>query len=233
MRIRTALPRITKPINALVRVVLITLALASSAQLLAIEEPAHTVVEKEGNIEVRLYAPTLVAEVVVSGDMRRAGRKGFRSLADFIFGNNKPAEKIEMTAPVSRSKAPPKVKVKTTKIDMTTPVTRTENGDDSWVVRFVMPEKWTKDTLPQPVNPEVQIKEVPQQLMATIRFSGSGGVKSHAKHQAELEKWLTNSEYQISGEPSYAGYDAPWVLPIMRRNEVMIPVTETSTIKKP
>lgn len=37
---------------------------------------------------------------------------------------------------------------------------------------FVMPSKYTKDTLPQPNNPDVQIVEVPSHLAATLTFRG-------------------------------------------------------------
>ena len=85
----------------------------------AVDEPAHTVILKEDDFEVRQYEPTIVAEVIVTGNMNRAGNSGFRPLADYIFGNNQPARKIEMTAPVTRKES--------TKIEMTAPVTRVEN----------------------------------------------------------------------------------------------------------
>ncbi len=185
---------------------------------LAVDEPPYELVLQDDDYELRQYQSTLVAEVTVSGDMRRAGSNGFRPLADFIFGNNKPAEKIEMTAPVTRKK--------TTKIEMTAPVTRVENEDKSWTVAFVMPEKWTKENLPQPNNPDITIREVPAELIATIKFSGRGSEASHIKKQVLLEQWITQQGYEMAGEPRYAGYDAPWVLWPFRRNEVMIPVVK-------
>jgi hypothetical protein len=191
----------------------------------AVDEPPHKVVLKEGGFEIRQYESMLVAEVIVSGDMRKAGSKGFRPLADFIFGNNKPAEKIAMTAPVTRTAASKK---KSTKIEMTAPVTRVENEDKSWTVAFVMPQKWTKENLPQPNNKDVIIRQVSSELMATIKFSGRGSEASHQKNQKKLEKWLAEKGYVITGEPRYAGYDAPWVPWPLRRNEVMIPVAKDS-----
>lgn len=184
----------------------------------AVDEPAHTVLLKESDFELRQYQPTLVAEVIVTGDMRGAGSKGFRPLADYIFGNNQPAEKIEMTAPVTRTRS--------TKIEMTAPVTRVENQDKSWTVTFVMPEKWTMATLPKPNNPDVSIREVPGELLATIEFSGRGNEATHKKKQKKLEQWISEQGYIPIAEPRYAGYDAPWVPWPLRRNEVMIPVAE-------
>ena len=83
----------------------------------ATEEPPHTVIIDDGKFQIRSYEPAIVAEVDVTGDMRRAGNSGFRPLADFIFGNNIARADIEMTAPVTRQAA-------SEKIEMTAPVTR-------------------------------------------------------------------------------------------------------------
>ena len=79
-----------------------------------VEQPKYRVVESESNIEVRDYAPIIVAETEVSGERREAIRKGFRIIADYIFGNNTAAKKVPMTAPV--------VQQGSEKIAMTEPV---------------------------------------------------------------------------------------------------------------
>ena len=75
-----------------------------------VETPPYKVVHKEKDYEVRTYAPQIVAEVTMDGKYRDAMSGGFRTLADFIFGNNKdrgagrtPRE-IAMTAPVLERK---------------------------------------------------------------------------------------------------------------------------------
>jgi len=182
----------------------------------ATEEPAHAVLLQSGAYEIRQYEPMIVAEVEITGDMRRAGNSGFRPLADFIFGNNTSRSKIDMTAPVTR--------VKSEKIEMTAPVTRSLSGDDVWTVSFVMPSKWTMDTLPVPNNQDVSIKEVPGEMMATVRFSGIGRERVFEQKQTALQDWLAEQGYEMIGAPRYAGYDAPYVPGPLRRNEVMIPV---------
>ena len=192
----------------------ITLGFAMSAT--ATEEPPHQTLVKEGKFELRQYEPTIVAEVEITGDMRRAGNSGFRPLADFIFGNNTTRAKIDMTAPVTR--------VKSEKIAMTAPVTRTMTDSDAWTVAFVMPSDWTMETLPVPNNPDVSIREVPGELMATVKFSGIGREQTFETKQVALESWIADQGLEIIGAPRYAGYDAPWVPGPFRRNEVMIPV---------
>ena len=191
---------------------------ASPITASATEEPAHETLVKDGKYEIRQYEPTIVAEVEISGDMRRAGNSGFRPLADYIFGNNTARSKIDMTAPVTRARSE--------KIAMTAPVTRTME-DDAWTVAFVMPSDWTMDTLPAPNNPDVSLREVPGEMIATVKFSGIGRERVFNQKEAALRAWLSEQGYQASGLARYAGYDAPWVPGPFRRNEVMIPVAMT------
>ena len=181
----------------------------------ATEEPAHETLVKDGKYEIRQYEPTIVAEVEISGDMRRAGNSGFRPLADYIFGNNTARSEIAMTAPVTR--------VKSEKIAMTAPVTRTMD-DDTWTVAFVMPSEWTMETLPVPNNSDVTLREVPGELMATVKFAGVGRERIFIQKEEALQTWLSEQGYEVIGAARYAGYDAPWVPGPFRRNEVMIPV---------
>lgn len=194
------------------------LVLATPMTVSATEEPAHETLVKDGKYEIRQYEPTIVAEVEITGDMRRAGNSGFRPLADYIFGNNTARSEIAMTAPVTR--------VKSEKIAMTAPVTRTMD-DDRWTVAFVMPSEWTMETLPVPNNPEVSLREVPGELMATVKFAGVGRERMFSQKEVALQDWLAEQGYEAVGAPRYAGYDAPWVPGPFRRNEVMIPVAPT------
>ena len=56
----------------------------------AAEEPNHDVLRKlENNVELRQYAPYVVAEVLVEGSADTAGNDAFPILAGYIFGKNK------------------------------------------------------------------------------------------------------------------------------------------------
>jgi effector-binding domain-containing protein len=90
-----------------------------------------------------------------------------------------------------------------------------------------MPAEWTMETLPEPNNADVTLREVPGEMIAAIRFSGTGHESVHMKKQDELESWLDENGYVATGPARYAGYDAPWVPAPLKRNEVMIPVKPT------
>jgi hypothetical protein len=187
---------------------------------MAIEEPKFMLLEKDQAFELRSYEPKLIAEVEVDGDMRDASSKGFRLIADFIFGNNtsqagKP-EKISMTAPVS-------VEPRAEKISMTAPV-GVQQANNGWKVYFVMPSQYNLDTLPRPNNPLVIIKQVPSQKFAVIRFSGLVDEEKMAKKVAELKQWAENKKLRMLGSPELARYNPPWTLPFLRRNEVLVAV---------
>jgi hypothetical protein len=66
------------------------------------EQPKYTVVSVKNNIEVRDYAPMIVAEVEATGERGEAITQGFSILTDYIFGNNKSSSKVAMTAPVTQ-----------------------------------------------------------------------------------------------------------------------------------
>ena len=193
---------------------------------MAIEEPKYTVIEASEKFELRAYNPMIVAEARVGGDMDDAGTAGFKVIANYIFGNNTSSEspsdtanesaknKIKMTAPVS-------MKLESEQINMTAPVSmQAKNGQ--WLVHFVMPEKYTLSTLPTPNNPAVIIREVPARNYAAIRFSGFAGPIKVDRKIAELMAWLKDKGITPTSEPEMARYDAPWVLPFLRRNEIMV-----------
>lgn len=179
------------------------------------EEPRFTVIDKIGVIEVRQYGSRLAADVVVQGDEERARSDGFRLLADYIFGNNTSRTKIAMTAPVAQERSE--------KIAMTAPVSQMREGE-GWRVRFFMPAKYTRETLPQPNNPAVQIVEVPGETMAVLRFSNSRSAEAIAEQTSILLRGIENSRWAVAGAPVTWLYDPPWTLPFFRRNEVAVPV---------
>ena len=180
-----------------------------------VEQAGYTVIETHGAIEIRDYAPMIVAQTEVSGARDEAISKGFRTIADYIFGNNTAQQKVAMTAPV--------IQQPSEKIAMTAPVIQQGEGDQ-WQVRFVMPSEYRMDTLPTPKNNAVDIKEIPGKRFVVIRFSGMADEEMLAEQTTALNGFLKEKGLEPLSPPAYAFFNPPWTLPPLRRNEVMVEV---------
>ncbi len=182
----------------------------------AVQEPRYVVLQHNEVYEVRRYESYLVAEVIVPGPADDAGNQGFRILGDYIFGKNKGERKIAMTAPVSQTPVP-------TKIDMTAPVTQAA-VDGGFLVQFVMPQGSTLATIPEPLDPRVQFREISGQTVAVIQYSGGWSGRNYEQHLLKLRKALADANIEPRGEPVFSRYNAPYVLPFLRRNEIWLNV---------
>jgi effector-binding domain-containing protein len=182
-----------------------------------VEQAKYEVVESKGEIEIRDYAPMVVAETQVSGERNEAINKGFRIIADYIFGNNAPKQNVAMTAPVIQQPAE--------KIAMTAPVTQ-EAADGKWKVRFVMPSSYTMETLPKPNNEAVKLEKIDGKRFAVIRFSGIASEENLKEHTDELNAFIEDKKLSPLSQATYAFFNPPWTLPFLRRNEVMMEVAK-------
>ena len=196
---------------------------------MAIEEPRFDVIVSQPPFELRHYAPTLIAQTLVDGDMDTASRQGFRLIANYIFGNNiavgsDQAAKIAMTTPVT-------VEPQSSKIAMTAPVTiEPQSGDTrvrgalQWRIHFVMPSQYTLATIPKPNNNAVTLHELPRKYMAVYRYSGFNTQARVQEKTEEALAWVKQQSLKVVGTPQLSRYDPPWTLPMFRRNEIMVEV---------
>ncbi len=198
---------------AVILAVLVIAATAAGPIMSRVEQPDYKIAMAEGAIEIRSYGPMIAAEAEVKGERKAAISEGFRLIAAYIFGANRPNAKIAMTAPVQQQS--------TQKIAMTAPVTQQTTGD-SWTVRFIMPSSWTLETLPAPNDPRVTLKPMPAKRMLAIRFSGSASDSLIQTKTDELRRYAADKKLATTGEPLLAFYNPPWTLPFFRRNEVML-----------
>ena len=183
---------------------------------MAVEEAKYTVLEKQDKLEVREYAPSIVAEVLVEGDFENASSAAFRTLFKYISGKNTGRSKIAMTAPVSQKPAPEK-------IAMTSPVGQRKSGQ-GWAVSFMMPASYTMETIPVPDDPSVVLREVPAYRAAAIRYSGTWSEKGYRRQLTQLRQWMETQHLDPAGEPVWARYNAPFTPWFMRRNEILIAI---------
>ena len=186
---------------------LVVVAIAQAGPFVSkVEQADYTVERSDGRFEIRSYPAMIVAQVNTRGERKPAIGEGFRMIAGYIFGGNHPHQKVAMTAPVLQQRDGP-------------------DADDSWTVRFVMPRKWTLSTLPKPDDPRVTLVSQPAATFAVIRFAGLAGDKTVAEKTRALNAFITRQRLRPSGLPILAFFDPPWILPFLRRNEIMIAVS--------
>lgn len=240
LRRRVALGR-PPSVLALAAVTLCGLLTSSSA--MAIEEPAFERTIVDGANEVRRYAPMIVAETWVDGDLSDGSNDGFRVIARYIFGANRSrtgegSERIAMTAPVTMEARSERIAM-TAPVTMELPVARSGGaqgkvgapapapaaaGEGRWRMHFVMPSKYTMATLPEPIDLRVVLREVPAQQFAARTFSGFVTDARVASETEALRTWISARGLQAAGSAQLARYNPPWSIPFLRRNEILIPL---------
>ena len=181
-----------------------------------VETVEYEVLEKQGRIEIRQYPSYLIAETVVDADFKEAGNRAFGRLFNYISGHNRKQESIAMTVPVTQTET-------SEKIPMTVPVSMQET-EGLYAVSFLMPAKYTMETIPEPLDEKVVIREVPAQKVAAIRYSGTWTQERYETRKATLESFMETKGLMPVGEPVFARYNPPIQIWFLRRNEVLIPV---------
>lgn len=166
-----------------------------------LDQPVYGVEMRDGPFELRSYAPMVVAATRQPGQRREALEGGFRTLATYIFAEDRGGEKLAMTTPVLQGP--------------------TKGG--GWSVAFVMPPGRAPEDLPVPAS-DLELREMPAREVAAIRFSGRWSDARLARKAADLSAWLDARGLVPTGPAEYAFYHPPFMPFFLRRNEVLIPV---------
>ena len=201
--------------NKLLSIILLLPSLA-----FGLEEPKYEMIGEYDDIEYREYADYIVVETLVEGDHSRdeASNIGFRRLFNYITGENDGGTEISMTAPVQVAEP------QGAEIAMTAPV-QSLNTEQGWTISFVVPGKYTWDTVPQPTNPDVYLRQAsPGKITAVIRFSGRWTEKNALKARNELYEKLEEVNVSPVSKPIIAAYNSPFSIPWFRRNEILVEV---------
>ena len=184
--------------------------LACSGIAQGIESLAFEVLETHDDIEIRQYAPHLLATVRVEGKFDEAGSQAFRPLFNYISGDNRSDEKIAMTAPVLQ---------------------QPDEGQGTWLISFVMPSSFDKDSLPVPSSEVVRVSEQPTLRMAALEYRGGWSQSRYSEHELELRSALGAMSLTACGDPRWARHDPPFMPWFMRKNEILVPLCEPATAR--
>lgn len=169
------------------------------------EQQPYEVLAKHPGFELRRYPDHHVAETVVAGSFEAAGNSAFRSLFRYITGRNRSGTTIAMTAPVVQEGA--------------------EAGDE-FVISFVMPQQYADQPPPSPSDPRVRVRQVPGHVAAAARFSGRWTRRSYERHADRLLHDVAAAGLTVDGPVRFARFNPPWTPWLLRRNEVLVRVSE-------
>jgi DNA gyrase inhibitor GyrI len=182
--------------------------------------PTYEVIEKKPEYEIRRYSSYIVAETRQLGSQSESLSRGFNELFRYISGDNIARSKISMTAPVLKN-----TEANGQKIPMTAPVI-SEGEKDSSIIAFVMPPGFTLENLPQPNSKNVTLRVVPPRMVAAITFSGYATEERTRKNAEKLLSALKRDGRYVTAATQIALYNPPWTPPFMRRNEVLVEISQ-------
>jgi hypothetical protein len=86
---------------------------------------------------------------------------------------------------------------------------------------FLVPEKFTRENLPKPLNTKIKFIEMPEKKMAAITFSGWASDDKIEKYRLLLMNLLDKNGIKYSNKFSVLGYNPPYEV-LFRRNEIIV-----------
>lgn len=171
------------------------------------EQPRYAVVEQlDRGVEIRAYDGRVAVETDAKG--QRDG-EAFGRLFRYITGANTADIHIAMGAPVEAGGR---------LIAMTVPVEQGARG----TLRFYLPRKIAVAGAPEPTEAGVRLVRIHPERVAVLRFSGSASPEAREEHVRVLERVLQAAGRKPSEAPFFMGYDPPFSVPFLRRNEVAV-----------
>ncbi|MBH89594.1 MAG: heme-binding protein [Magnetovibrio sp.] len=191
-------------INKLVILAFLALSACSVLGDVSVKVAPYKVISKDGVFEIRQYADlTLVSTAAPDGANKAT--VPFYKLFGYISGKNN----------------------KTQKIDMTAPVLMEQINRNTEYMSFVLPADITLAEAPIPNDPTVKLEHISNYNVAVISFSGPFTQDTISHNHNLLQKWIAENNLTIVGTVHAAGYNPPFTLPFLRRNEIIIAIEKT------
>lgn len=170
------------------------------------ESAEYEVIESDGSIEIRRYPDLML--VATNAEMDAQGRDGsFMRLFRYISGANESEQKIAMTTPVFMEG---------------------EIGQSDVSMGFVVPKDVASGEIPAPSGQGVEVRKREGGRFAVIRFAGQLDSQIAEAQEAKLRQWMDSRGLVGASNAEAAGYDPPFTPGLLRRNEVLIRIVDTS-----
>ena len=165
------------------------------------ETPEYEVLLKDDVYEKRLYKDFYIVEYENPNDPDV--NNGFGTLFNYIGKSNDQEEKISMTIPVIK-----------------------EVTSQGMKMAFVVPQSnW--HNIPQPKDKRLKISKFDHGLFASVTYSGSSNPSREQVQIQNLEAWLVKNNFIRLSNYMIAIYNGPYILPMFRRNEILVRVSDT------
>lgn len=172
---------------------------------MALETPQYKVVSEYDDFEIRHYSEMIIATTSVRSDYKGATSSGFSRIANYIFGGNDKEMKIAMTAPVIAD-CPSDNRV-------------------SYNISFVMPIEYSLKDLPKSNTENVSIQKESLGEVAVLSFGGWATESRCKSFQKKFATLLQQNNIKTSGGFMVAQFNAPYVISMFRKNELMVRVS--------
>ena len=181
------------------------------------EEALFATLFSNGDYQIRLYEPLVIAQVASEGGYLQATRSGYQRLTSYVSGNNLAEQTISANPPqlVTGGIKP--------KVELTLPYYE-ENLDGVWLTSVAMPEQYTLATLPKPADELITFETLPRMRTAVITFSGYRSERLITNKANQLTQWIKQENLTPTSPPRSVIFDSPLTVPGLRRHEIHINV---------
>tara|TARA_B100000945_G_C20346106_1_gene579857 strand:+ start:236 stop:820 length:585 start_codon:yes stop_codon:yes gene_type:complete len=167
-----------------------------------IYQPKYKTISKHKSIEIREYEKLKVITTTETLPYQQATNAGFRTLANYIFGNNQNNLSIPMTAPV---------------------ITTFPN-ENSVDIAFIISNDYSINKLPAPISNNINFQELELGKVAVIKFGLWATSNKIQNMKEKLEHYLNKNSIQYSSKFFVAQYNSPWIIPPFRKNELIVSI---------
>jgi hypothetical protein len=175
--------------------------MVSSIPLQIAENYHYEVMEKYDEFEIRAYEAASFCSITIGkASTFEDSQKSFRSIAQYLLGDNRSNQRIGMTKPVQLGMG------------------------DSIEVALKVPNHMQLQQMPKAENPCIQCFHEQERIMAVIRFNGWMSQRKFEKYASRLKEQLDKHNIQTFGDFIYHGYNPPYEL-LNRRNEILIAIS--------
>ena len=186
------------------------------------EQPQYALLDETGIVQIRLYPSHTRAQITLPQmEFDQFRTLAFERLSSFIFGHNETGEKIPMTAPVLIQRTWEIEELRSSPSSIFQDPMRPQFGQ--WTMSFILPHKKNPGNTPAPKDCDIRIVDIEPRMIAALEYSGNNTKHRIDHYEKEFQFWLKrHPDVTAFGEWIIAQYDAPFVIPALKRNELQV-----------